>query len=72
MEISTTEMTLDVVKKGIGVGWIIENVLDDELKKELFKLNLEVNLPKIDIEIAYINKFISYAAKKFIEEEIEK
>ncbi len=72
MEISTTEMSLDVVKKGIGIGWIIENVLNDELKKDLFKLNLEIDLPKIDIEIAYIDKFISYAAKKFIEEEIGK
>ena len=71
MEISTTEMTLDVVKKGIGIGWIIENVLNDELKKDIFKLNLKVDLPKIDIEIAYIDKFVSYAAKRFIEEEIE-
>lgn len=72
MEISTTEMTLDMVKRGIGIGWIINNILDNKLKKAIFKLNLNVELPKIEIELAYINQFISYAAKKFIEEEIEK
>lgn len=71
MEVSTTEMTLELLKKGIGIGWLIEDTVKKELNsKEFKKINTNIELPKIDIGIAYINDFLTYAPKRFIEEEI--
>ena len=71
MEVSTTEMTLELLKKGIGIGWLIEDTVKKELNsKEFKKINTNIKLPKIDIGIAYIDDFLTYAPKRFIEEEI--
>lgn len=71
MEISTTEMTLEILKKGIGIGWLIEDTVKRNLRsKEFKKINTNIKLPKIDIGIAYIDDFLTYAPKRFIEEEI--
>lgn len=71
MEVSTTEMTLEILKKGIGIGWLIEDTVKKELNSnELKKIKTNIKLPKIDIGIAYIDGFLTYAPKRFIEEEI--
>lgn len=71
MEVSTTEMTLEILKKGIGIGWLIEDTVKKELNSNEFKkIKTNIKLPKIDIGIAYIDNFLTYAPKRFIEEEI--
>lgn len=71
MEVSTTEMTLEILKKGIGIGWLIEDAVKKELNSNEFKkIKTNIKLPKIDIGIAYIDDFLTYAPKRFIEEEI--
>lgn len=71
MEVSTTEMTLKILKKGIGIGWLIEDTVKKELNSNEFKkIKTNIKLPKIDIGIAYIDNFLTYAPKRFIEEEI--
>lgn len=71
MEVSTTEMTLEILKKGIGIGWLIEDTVKKELNSnEIKKIKTNIKLPKIDIGIAYIDNFLTYAPKRFIEEEI--
>lgn len=71
MEVSTTEMTLEILKKGIGIGWLIEDTVKKELSSNEFKkIKTNIKLPKIDIGIAYIDNFLTYAPKRFIEEEI--
>lgn len=69
MEISSTEIILKMVKEDVGIGWVIEDSIKDE--ESIFKINTEVKLPKMYIGVAYIDNFLSYAAKVFLEEEIE-
>lgn len=72
MEISTTELTIDMIRKGMGIGWLIKETVTKELKEETLKeLELDIKLPNIDVGIAYIDKYITYVSKKFIEEEIK-
>ncbi len=49
-------------------------MIEDSIQNEegVFKINTEVKLPKMYIGVAYIDNFLSYAAKKFLEEEIVK
>ena len=73
MEISTTEMTLKMIRKNIGVSWLIEDTVKEKLKKNrMKKLDINIELPKMDIGIAYVNNFLTYAPKRFIEEELLK
>ncbi len=72
MEISTTELTLDMIRRGIGIGWLIKETVTKELKEGILKqLKLNIKLPNIDVGIAYIDKYVTYITKKFIEEEIK-
>lgn len=63
MEVWTSEMILDLVKKDIGVGYFIKEFLraDDDLKVIEFN-----DLPKISVYIAYIPEFQSVASNNFI------
>ncbi len=71
MEISTTEMTLKMIRKNIGIGWLIEDTVTEKLEKnKMKKIKVDIELPKIDIGIAYIENFITYAPERFIKEEI--
>lgn len=71
MEISTTEMTLKMIRKNMGIGWLIEDTVAEKLEKnKMKKLKVDIELPKIDIGIAYIDNFITYAPARFIEEEL--
>ena len=71
MEISTTEMTLKMIRRNIGIGWLIENTVSEKIEKNrMKKVNIDLELPKIDIGIAYIKKFVTYASERFIKEEL--
>lgn len=71
MEISTTEMTLKMIRRNIGIGWLIENTVSEKIEKNrMKKVNVDLELPKIDIGIAYIKKFVTYASERFIKEEL--
>jgi len=48
-------------------------VIEDSIQNEegVFKINTEIQLPKMYIGVAYIDNFLSYAAKIFLNEEIQ-
>ena len=61
-ESSTTEITLKMIRRNIGIGWLIENTVSEKIEKNrMKKVNIDLELPKIDIGIAYIKKFVTYA-----------
>ncbi len=71
MEISTTEMTLKMIRRNIGIGWLIEDTVAEKLEKNrMKKVKVDIELPKIDIGIAYIENFVTYAPDRFIKEEL--
>lgn len=62
LNIHTSEIILSFIKKDLGVGYIIKNLLDDEC----VPLNIK-GLPKSEIDIVYIEDFLTTVPKKFIE-----
>ena len=66
MNIHTSEGILTAVKKGLGIGYVIEDVYknDDSLKK----IDIKEELRKEDIIMIYNKKFLTEAPKRFIEE----
>ena len=68
IEVATTEVMLDLVKKGLGIGYFARmSVIDRLQSKELIELPIKEELPKTKIGIVYIKEFLTNAPKKFIE-----
>lgn len=68
INIHTSEMIAGSINKDLGIGYIIYDVVKDNLKNGNFKLiNIKEKLPKIVINLVYIEKYLTIAPKFFIE-----
>lgn len=71
INIHTSEMILSAVKKGLGIGYIIFNLVKDDIKNnELERLDIKEKLPTVEINIVYNKDLLTTAPKRFIEEYI--
>lgn len=67
LESWTTEMMLEMVRRGVGIGYFIKNVIDTQDDKDRFEvITFNEQLPRIDICALYIEEYATEAAKKFI------
>ena len=72
INIHTSEMILSAVKKDLGIGYIIYNLVEDEIKnQELDLINIKEKLPTVEINIIFDKNFLTTAPKKFIEKYID-
>ena len=63
----TTEMMLEMVRRGVGIGYFIKNVIDTQADKDSFQvITFNEKLPQIDICALYIEEYATEAAKQFI------
>ena len=72
INIHTSEMIISAVKKDLGVGYVIENLVEHEIENnEIEVLQIKEELPKVEINIVYDKHFLTTAPRKFIEEYID-
>lgn len=68
INIHTSEMIVGAIKKDLGIGYIIYDVVKDNINSGEFKLvKINESLPKITINLVYIEKYLTTAPKYFIE-----
>lgn len=68
IEVSTTEMMYDLVKRGLGIGYFTKSsVINDIMNNNLFEIKTKTELPKTEICLAYIPEFLSSVSSRFIE-----
>lgn len=68
INIHTSEMIAGSIKKDLGIGYIIYDVIKDNLKNAEFKvIDIKESLPKITINLVYIKKYLTIAPKFFIQ-----
>lgn len=68
INIHTSEMIISAIKKDLGIGYIIYNLIDDDVKNgEIKVLDIKEKLPTVDINIIYDKSFLTTAPLKFIE-----
>ena len=76
IEVSTTEVMYDLVKRGIGIGYFAKmSVLNDLINNELYEIKVNALLPKTEICVAYILEFLTNANItfiKYLKKEIDK
>lgn len=68
INIHTSEMIVGSIKEDLGIGYIIYDVIKDNIKSgEFKKIELKEKLPVISINLVYIPKYLTIAPKFFIE-----
>lgn len=68
IDVPTTEVMLELVKKGLGIGYFTKESVQKYIDSgRLYEIPVDVELPKTDICIAYVDNFLANAPKKFIE-----
>lgn len=65
LNIHTTEIIIAAVKKDLGIGYVIYNLVKND--KELKIINLKEKLPTVDINIIYNKELLTRAPLEFIE-----
>ncbi len=72
INIHTSEMIISAVKKDLGIGYIIYDLIESDVKNnELDILNIKEKLPTVEINIVFDKSFLTTAPKKFIETYID-
>ena len=68
INIHTSEMIVGSIKKDLGIGYILYDVVKDNLKNGEFKMvSVKEKLPTITINLVYIKKYLTVAPQFFIE-----
>lgn len=68
IEVSTTELMYDLVKKGLGIGYFTKSsVIDDIVNHDLYEIKTRISLPKTEVCLAFIPDFLSNLCNKFID-----
>lgn len=73
LEVETTDLIISSVKKGIGTGYVVKKSVKNELENnELIELETKYNLPKLELNLVYIEDYLTNLAKYFIKNYIKK
>lgn len=68
-----TEVRVETVKKNMGIAYVIKESVKKELKnKELYEVELPIELPKVNINLMYLKGELTKVDKKFIKEYLRK
>ena len=72
INIHTSEMILSFVNHGLGIGYIMEDIISSRVKDgEIEVIEVKEKLPTVDLEIAYDYNLLTTAPKKFITDYLE-
>lgn len=64
----TTEMMIEMVRRGVGIGYFVKNVIELQKDRDEFELiTFNGDLPVVDVCAVYVEDFTTTAVNKFIE-----
>jgi DNA-binding transcriptional LysR family regulator len=73
LEVETTDLIIKSVKGGIGSGYVVKKAVENELKNgELLELETEFDLPKLELNLVYIEDYVTNISNYFIKNYIKK
>lgn len=73
IEVSTTEVMYDLVKRGIGIGYFTKiSVMNDLMNNNLVEIKTKNVLPQTEICAVYVPEFLNNATEKFLKHIKEK
>ena len=71
MEFDTEELIIESTRRNLGIGYVVEPAISYLIETGILeKLNVDFELPKLEINLVKIDNYLTPVAKLFIEEEI--
>lgn len=68
-----TEMRIELVRQGQGISYVMREAVEDAITKgELYEIKLPIKLPEVNINLIYIEKYLTKMDKIFIKRYLEK
>ncbi len=72
MECDTTEIRVAMAKMGLGIAYVMKEAVKEELKnKELFEVELPIELPTLNINLVYAKNQLSKVDKEFLKKYVK-
>lgn len=73
LEVETTDLIISSVKKDIGTGYVVKQSVKRELEEnKLTELKTSYNLPKLELNLVYIEDYLTNLSNYFIKNHITK
>lgn len=73
LEVETTDLIISSVKKDIGTGYVVKQSVKRELEEnQLAELKTSYNLPKLELNLVYIEDYLTNLSNYFIKNHITK
>lgn len=67
LQADITEMRIEEAKEGLGIGYVMKEAIEEAVKnKELYEVELPINLPSMKINLVYMEKYLTKIDKIFI------
>lgn len=67
LQADITEMRIEEAKEGLGIGYVMKEATEETVKnKELYEVELPINLPSMKINLVYMEKYLTKMDKIFI------
>ena len=71
LEYGTEELIIDSVRRNMGVGYVVKDAVLYLVEDGVIEyVDIEEQLPTMEINLVYINNYLTNVSKRFIEEEI--
>lgn len=68
LNIHTSEVIIGAIKRNLGIGYIIRELVSDDIKRGILKEVKFPNMPKTGISLVYIPEYITESPKVFLQE----
>lgn len=73
LEVETTDLIISSVKREIGTGYVVRQAVKQELDtNELLELKTSYDLPKLELNLVYVEDYLTNLSKYFIKNHIRK
>ena len=73
IEYETEELIIESVRRNMGVGYVVKNAVDYLVDEKLIDvIDLDMPLPKVEINLIYVESYLTNIANKFIKDYINK
>ena len=73
LDFETEELIIDATRRNLGIGYVVKPAVKYLVDAGILEyIDIEEELPKMEINLVYIDNYLTNIAKLFIEEEIKR
>ncbi len=71
LEFETEELIIEATRRNLGIGYVVKSAIQYLVDAKILEyIDIKEQLPKMEINLVYINNYLTNVARLFIEEEI--